>query len=134
MIYLDRFKSDENGTFGMLTDGSDNLCFTCELPWKANQVQISCIPPGVYTCQPYSSADHPDVWQVCDVPNRTAILIHTGNTENDSRGCVIVGDSMGTIDGLPAVLNSVKTMEMLKSRLPETFELTITAVNLNQGE
>lgn len=132
MIFLDRFKSDENGTFGMLVKEGDSepLCFTCELPWLDNHPQTSCIPIGMYQCMAYTSAKHPQAWAVANVPNRSGILIHTGNTEYDSKGCILVGDKLGTINGLPAVLNSKMTMAMLKSKLEDIFELQITAKNL----
>lgn len=125
MIFLDRFKSDANGTFGMLMDDDIQLCFTCELPWTNNERDTSCIPVGMYQCINFSSLSHPNVWAITNVPNRSGILIHSGNTETDSKGCILVGDKLGTVNGLPGVLNSKLTMDMLKSKLPDIFEITI---------
>lgn len=130
MIYLDRFKSDENGTFGMLTNDSGNLCFTVELPWNDNHPQTSCIPKGIYTFNKYLSPKHGQVWICQDVPNRTNIEIHAANTIHDLLGCVGVGDKMGVINGFPAVLDSQSTLAMLRSELPDSFQLTVTGVNL----
>src|ERR1700735_2942043 len=100
---LTRINSDANGTFGQLSDSNGKvLCFTCELPWDNNTPDKSCIPLGTYNCINYSSVSHPNVWQITNVAGRSGILIHNGNTENDSLGCIIVGDVMGEVNGLPA--------------------------------
>lgn len=125
MIYLDRFKTDYQGTFGHLYNESELLCFTCELPWKDNAPEVSCIPTGAYDVQNYSSPLHPNVWQVMNVPGRVAILVHQGNTILDVRGCICVGDMMGIVKGLPAVLHSQQTFSMLKHNLPDRWQLTI---------
>ncbi|MHC5541432.1 DUF5675 family protein [Singulisphaera rosea] len=129
-VFLDRFKSDDNGTFGMMILEGQYLCHTCEDPWKNNAPNQSCIPAGKYSVVKYSSPKFPGVWRVENVPNRSGILIHNGNNIIDTEGCILVGDSIGYIDGLPSVLNSRKTLAMLKLQLPDDFDLTITGVGL----
>jgi Family of unknown function (DUF5675) len=131
MTSLTRFKSDENGTFGILKDDNGSkIAYTCEEPWLDNSPDRSCIPTGAYQVEPYSSPKFSDVWQITGVPGRGAILIHNGNTINDTHGCVLVGDSLGVIGGLPAVLNSVKTLAYLKGILPGSFRLVISNANV----
>lgn len=114
------------GAFGKLLDpAGKQLCVTCERPWLDNIVGKSCIPPGTYNVIPHDSVSHPYTWEVTGVPGRKDILIHNGNTENDTEGCILVGDSMGTINGLMAVLNSLVTMQMLRAKLPKYFKLLI---------
>lgn len=126
MITLQRSSYGPNGTFGKLIGENSNfLCYTLERPWDDNEPMKSCIPAGIYNCISYSSAKFPDVWQVCNVPGRSNILIHNGNTDKDTEGCILVGDHMGILDNLPAVFNSVQTLKMLKSELPDIFELQI---------
>lgn len=124
-IALKRLRSDDNGTFGEMILNGDRLCVTCEPPWRDNQHNISCIPAGTYHFQPHDSNEHPGVWIATDVPDRTGILIHEGNTIHDSKGCIIVGSTFGNIDKLPAVLNSRATLQMLRSTLPDFFTVTI---------
>jgi hypothetical protein len=124
---LKRQASTATGTLGELfnPDGT-HLCYTCELPWLNNEPQTSCIPAGSYTCIPHNSPDHPNTWELANVPGRQAVLIHNGNAaEIDSKGCILVGSQTGVLNGLPAVLNSVVTLNMLRGTLPGTFSLTI---------
>jgi Family of unknown function (DUF5675) len=124
---LAREASSNNGTLGeILNPDGSHLCYTCERPWLDNTPDTSCIPTGTYSCVPHDSAAHPNVWELQNVPDRSGILIHNGNTENDSEGCIIVGATQGTLGGLPAVLNSNVTLEMLQQTLPLNFTLTIT--------
>lgn len=126
-IYLHRFKQDDQGTFGIMTlQGKVPLCLTCEDPWNDNKKNISCIPEGVYQCRPHSGAKYKNVWWVENVPMRSAILIHQGNTIKNTEGCILVGNRLGTVGGRPAVLNSVTTLNMLRNTLPDNFTLHIT--------
>jgi len=124
---LNREASSNHGTLGEILDpGGSHVCYTIERPWLNNDSGTSCIPTGTYTCAPHNSAAHPNVWELENVPGRTAILIHNGNTENDSLGCIIVGSSQGTLNGLPAVLGSKAMLDLLRQKLPSSFVLTIT--------
>jgi hypothetical protein len=123
---LVRQSSAINGTLGELLDPSSiHVCYTCELPWLNNTPDQSCIPVGTYTCGPHNTPDHPNVWELANVPGRSGVLIHNGNTEKDSLGCIIVGSAKGTLNGLPAVLNSDVTLNMLRQKLPQQFLLVI---------
>lgn len=125
IVSITRAPTNENGTFGILCVDGLPTCVTCELPWKDNDPEISCIPPGSYNCVRHDSPAHPHTWEVRNVPNRSGILIHNGNTENDSLGCIIVGSCFGAIKNLPAVLNSNTTLSNLQEELPDAFTLAI---------
>jgi hypothetical protein len=96
---------------GVLLDGNGLpvLC-TLENPWLDNQTGISCIPTGEYLCQKVNSPKYKDVFEVKDVEGRTHILLHAGNTEKHTRGCILVGEKFGYLGSVPAVLNSKKTL------------------------
>lgn len=124
---LVREASSNDGTLGeILNPDGSHLCYTCELPGQNNAPDVSCIPLGSYGCIPHDSAAHRNVWELQNVPNRIAILIHNGNTENDSLGCIVVGSQQGTLGGLPAVLNSNATLAMLQQTLPPNFTLVVS--------
>ena len=60
--------------------------------------------------------------RLVDVPGFEGILIHTGNSEQDSLGCVLVGEKSGD-----KLINSAKTFKQLMNILTKTKEdITIT--------
>ena len=128
MIYtINRISESDDGIFGQFLDVDGNmLCVTGELPWLENAPQTSCIPEGTYHCIQHNSPNHPNTWEVTNVPNRSAILIHNGNApKENSLGCILVGKAFGFIDGLPDVTESVITLNMLRTKLPSEFDLKI---------
>lgn len=124
-LTLKRVAVDTMGTHGMLYCGATLLCYTEELPWDANHQDTSCVPFGSYLCTLHNSVDHPHTWQLNDVPDRTNILLHNGNTMKDTKGCILVGMTK-TPQG---VGQSVSALEMLRGFLPDEFMLEIVAVN-----
>lgn len=126
LLTLTRGASGPKGTFGILAMDGEPLCLTCEDPWNENRTGESCIPPGTYRCVPHDGPRFKNVWQVTGVPGRTAILIHGGNTIRDTSGCVLCGSAFGRLDGLPGVMNSTATLNMLRATLPRTFDLKVS--------
>lgn len=121
-IILKRVSQSSLGTHGVLMYQSGvPLCVTLEEPWRENQRMISCIPKGIYKVETWNSPRHPSSWVLLNVPNRDAILIHTGNTLKDTAGCILVGEkfSQWGID------RSAMAMVYLKKVLPRLFTLEI---------
>lgn len=125
----------KDATLGFLYPyGLDNPVFsTIERPWAQNKQEISCIPEGLYKVVPYSSEKFKDVWEVTDVYNRTAILIHPANMANQLKGCIAPGLASGYMyDGninqnVKAVTNSQQAIRQLKdlTNYPSEFDLSI---------
>lgn len=88
---------DARGTMGRITGpGIVEPIYTLEEPWQGNRRKVSCIPTGTYLCIPHgweakSTKHFKQVWEITGVKDRTAILIHAGNTLADTEGCVLVG-------------------------------------------
>lgn len=127
-IFLDRERTGKDGTFGGLYRNATRIAHTCELPWKDNENQVSCIPKGVYMVVRRFSDKYKDHFHIKDVADREFILIHTGNTIKDIKGCVLVGDAFGRVDDLPAVVASKVCMARLLKDLPQSFYLQVTGV------
>ena len=125
---LYRAVENEHGTFGVLIYKDQPLCVTVEPEWRDNQNNISCIPEGIYQVSPHNGGKYKNVWKLHDVPNRAAILIHAGNTEDNTEGCIIVGSSFGNLNGKYAVLRSGEALEKLRAILPSKFTLKVTSV------
>lgn len=124
-LTLTRCVSSENGTFGILSMGDDPLVVTCEDSWNDNKTSISCIPTGAYECSKFSGTKFHDVWEVKNVPNRTTILIHAGNTINDTHGCILVGRAFSKIGNLSSVMQSQEALAVLRDKLLDNFTLVV---------
>lgn len=123
---LVRNASTAEGTFGELRDPSGKvMCLTLEDPWKNNNQGISCIPTGSYEFVPHSGEKYKNVWRLLNVPGREAILIHQGNTHLDTRGCILVGNRLGTVKGIRGIINSLVTLNWLRGILPKRGVLVV---------
>lgn len=129
LVHLQRGVMSDEGTFGMLSMDGRPLCVTCEDPWNDNKNNISCIPPGKYECRKYSGTKYKNVWILEGTGHRKAILIHAGNTKKNTEGCILVGARFGVLGGLFAILDSVRTINMLRRTLPDRFTLLISNPN-----
>ena len=117
---LHRTYDDGQQTKGILTlwDSAGNrllICQTLELSYKDNQRQISCIKTGTYIVQPHFSFRHGKTFKLLNVPERDNILIHSGNFNSDTKGCILVGNGWSDIneDGILDLLNSRITMKLI---------------------
>jgi len=127
-VVIKRTSQSAEGTFGVMLVNGLPVCVTCERPWLDNHPMTSCIPAGGYHCTQHSSPKFGDVWELQNVPGRTAILIHPGNWPSDSEGCILVGSTLGKLDDKPAILGAKSTINMLRTILPPSFDLTIIVV------
>ena len=135
-VILHRKSTGTEGTPGtLIVSGHSFSCDTLELMWDNNKNDTSCIPAGKYKCiVTYSPNMKKDLYELQNVPNRHYIRIHSGNFagqkskgyKSDILGCILVGGSMGEINGQDAILDSkitlAKFMEVMQNK---PFELTI---------
>lgn len=105
-VTITRYDTSDNGTFGILNVEGMFTCLTLELPWCDNLKNISCIPAGEYIVEPIISPKFGAVYEIIDVPGRTHVYLHPGNTIRDTNGCTLLGLIKGVLGDLPAVLNS----------------------------
>ena len=125
---LVRWCSSTMGVFGTL-EYNRFECVTVELPWRNNQPSVSCIPDGTYTLRrDYYHTGRYEAFEICDVANRSRILIHAANTIDDIKGCVGVGRELGWVNDRWAVTNSRETLDRLMRELDGVDETTINIV------
>lgn len=124
-VVLYRCWHSSNGTFGVMKYKGRPLCVTLELQWYRNIKNISCIPEGEYSCVPHTSQKYKNVWRLENVPERSGILIHAGNTSVDTTGCILVGHGFAEFKGIPGVSASQDTLDRLRRTLPKSFQLHI---------
>lgn len=120
-------ESEAAGTFGVLLICQQVFCCTLEPADQLNIIRNSSIPDQQYICKRYDSPRFGETFKVMDVPGRTQILFHAGNTLANTAGCILLGQSFGRLGHKRAILNSGKTfknfMEVMKQI--EKFRLTI---------
>jgi hypothetical protein len=104
-----RISSQEDSTSGLLfeqTDiGKQFMCYTLEDEKRALKVPGETrVPAGIYDIEfrteggfhnKYSKkfAFHKGMLQVMNVPNFEYILLHIGNDDSHTAGCLLIGDS-----------------------------------------
>jgi len=129
-LYIKRVAFTDTATFGVLLDHTGiPFALTGELPWKSNQVGLSCIPAGEYTCKRVQAPHFGGTFEVLAVPHRSHILFHKGNVPHkDSKGCILVGEQYGYIGSEVAVLASGSGYSEFMGKLygVDTFTLVIT--------
>lgn len=90
--------SFEECTIGRLQCG-DHEWFSLELPWLDNQINVSCIPAGIYQYKlRFSPGKQTYVLELQDVEGRTYIQIHVGNYTRQILGCILVGKGLTHLD------------------------------------
>lgn len=107
-IVVDRFYSHGAATLAKVFVDGDFICFGLEDEKREVKVAGKTrIPAGQYSVavrthggyhQRHSTSRHyrdyhRGMLEVMDVPNFTDILIHTGNTDEHTQGCLLVGMS-----------------------------------------
>lgn len=102
-LELKRFAENENATLGALFIDGVLQCFTCEDEHRdVKKMHETRIPDGTYEiiertygghyekyCKKFSW--HKGMLELKNVPGFSDILIHIGNTEKDTSGCILVG-------------------------------------------
>ena len=108
-LHLLRFHSDHDYTLGLLfheTRDRKWLCFTLEDEQRTRKVYGETrIPSGTYNVklrvtggfhgrygEKFGDAHKGMLW-LQDVPGFEYVLIHIGNDDDDTAGCVLVGDT-----------------------------------------
>jgi hypothetical protein len=113
VLTIARKYKDAKCTSGYLAVNGNIIAYTLELPWQGNAPLISAIPDGTYGG--ILRYDHTDKWRIelTGVPDRTNVQIHTGNTPDNSEGCILVGLKLGT--DLCSVVDSKKAFDALRT-------------------
>ena len=106
-----RTQLGKDATNGLLFIDGIFECFTLEDQYQETKVMHeTCIPEGEYDIKfrkvggfhskytaKYKNAHYGMLW-LQDVPGFEYILIHTGNTDEHTSGCLIVGESQQDLD------------------------------------
>lgn len=137
-ITVKRLWVDEGITLSKIYVNGKYVCLGLEDPLLASKIKGETgIPAGVYKVglrhSPRFSPKygHEMLW-VQNVPGFEFILIHPGNTKDNTDGCLLVGNTLGVVNGKIAVLASTSAYNALyKMVLPaaKAGKLEIEYVN-----
>lgn len=126
--------SEYNGaTMGVLCIDDMPEFVTLEEAWRDNERKISCIPVGRYKIKPRNSPSRGRVYEVVNVPERSHILIHAGNTHKDTEGCILLGMQFGSIENESAILASRSAMQRFMAIMAGTPEAELVIIDSYGG-
>lgn len=131
-LTLKRIFKGENYTIGRLFLDGKYFCDTLEDTVRDDGLKVygkTAIPAGTYDIELCASYRFQRLMpRLLNVPNFSGVLIHWGNTEDDTDGCILVGQNK--IKG--KVINSRDTFNKLINLMyeaykerKETFEIEI---------
>ena len=120
------YQTDEatHGLCGLFdADGKMLQSFhTLELPWKQNQRNVSCIPEGSYLASREYHTKKGHVFRLHNVEGRSGILIHVGNSLDDTEGCILLGLTSDLISHVVAKSTvAMKTLNLYPSLFRGSF-------------
>jgi len=121
-LLLTRDLPQAERTFGVLTNQitGDVIAQTLE-PGTADR-DFPRVPTGFYGFERHESVKYGRTVALVGAEvshyttpgiDRSAVLIHAGNVDRETRGCIIVAERRGDLLGEPAVLNSKPVLNAL---------------------
>ena len=137
IVRLTRGPSTPDGTFGQFT-GFDFDYYSLEKPWVDldgnghGDPQKSCISPkpgevATYDCEWRKSAKYGMCYEVTNVPERSHILLHAANWQEQLLGCIALGKGRGVLNGKPAITQSRDAIKEFHDRMRgEPFWLEVS--------
>lgn len=127
MVRIVRLEQTQEGALGSIVLLGELFC-TVLMPDAGDPVRYQ-IPAGRYKCRRYHGTRWKNTFEIV-VEGHTALLFHSGNTEESSLGCPLLGQYPGKLKGKRAVLNSGKTFEAFMKRLEGVNEFDLEIVDL----
>lgn len=111
-VTLQRFSSNHESTIGLFFIDCDFVCYTIEDEFRTEKVYGDTrIDAGRYKLtlrtvggfhsrylKRYGSEFHKGMLWLRDVPNFEYVLIHIGNNDDDTAGCILVGNQANNTD------------------------------------
>ena len=119
---LVRLEQSSHGALGAFLIDGEIHSFTLEP--DATDPKKPQIKQGVYHVQRFHGTKWKDTFEIV-VPDHVAVLIHAGNTEADTRMCILLGESVGKLKGDRAVLNSGYSFKSFMQRMGDDQEATL---------
>ncbi|MDO8547872.1 MAG: DUF5675 family protein [Nitrospirales bacterium] len=98
-LTLNRYLYHPWGIFSRwIRDDGSQLMVSLTHAFAEAETWLPIVKPGEYVMRRYQSPHFGLVWEICDVPGHTYILVHAGNFNLDSEGCEVVGEDIAIGD------------------------------------
>ena len=117
-LILTRVAKEEDGIFSHLESDQGLVAITLEHAYEQpDETYDAKIQPGTYTCirgqHQLHSMQHPfTTFEITGVTGHSNILFHAGNFNDDSDGCVLLGELVAkSATGAQMITNSRVTFE-----------------------
>lgn len=124
----------EESTIGELYVDGIFECFTLED--KTRNIKIdgrTAIPIGIYqVIIDFSKRFQKEMPHLLDVPNFTGIRIHSGNTAEDTNGCILVGTTKSENKILQSKIAFTKLFNKLDEAYQKNEEISIEISNVKR--
>jgi len=123
-LLLKRIHKTLNSTIGELFVDGKFECYTLEDVERAVKIKNeTAIPKGKYkVIINRSTRFKKDLPLLLNVPNFEGVRIHSGNTNHDTEGCILVGQTRAT----DFIGNSRKAFDKLFAKLQKAKEINLT--------
>lgn len=134
LIKLKRYAANHDGVLGKLfLENGHEFCFTLEHSYDSglgNGSYTPKVPVGAYKCirsqhRLHSSTASFETFEVKGVPEHKGILFHTGNWNDDSDGCILLGNNITTTPDAHMITNSRATFKKFMELLTGFNEFTL---------
>lgn len=136
-LELKRHTLTEKATLGALSLNGEHLCWTLEDVERegAKVATKTAIPPGSYKVViDLSARFHRLMPHVLDVPGFSGIRIHSGNTAEDTDGCILVGTTQSAdfVGGSRKAFDKLFAILTTAALSADRIELTVRSVKDGQ--
>jgi len=145
-LRLVRYSLQKGSTLGVMLCDGEFLCYTLED--ERRDVKIpgeTCIPAGVFTIKLRTvggfhgrygakfGGAHIGMLELQDVPGFQYILLHCGNDDGDTEGCILVGDtSTENLTRSGFIGSSVSAYTRIYPKLAEAAQLGLLSIVIEE--
>lgn len=134
-LRVERFKSNKKSTIGLLFVNDVFQCYTLEDEIRPNGFKIwgnTAVPTGTYNLiMSFSNKFQKYLPEILNIKDFKGVRIHTGNTIEDTHGCLLVGEKT---DGVTISQSVIAFDKLMYKILPieKSEKITIEYVNTNK--